>query len=346
MIDVLTLAGSKILSIPDMEPERLFGRPDLVHDRYKSLAKKWHPDNKDTGHNGVFQHINILHEKAKKLVEEGKWHVPGELSFKTKAGKEYVLRYFKSFDFDLGKAYLSDTRITYVFRKEFADLAENANKMIEGLKYPDKKTEEVMVRYMPSIKGYYETADEVIMMIDKPSDLIRMRDLLEFSKGKVDPKHVAWMLSRMFHHASYFEVTQFSHQDLSLDTLFVCPEHHTVCVLGGWWYATPFGRKPIALPSRTINNAPSELLAEKLAMRGTDSELIKLTARELLGNANGIHLVLDKEIPSQMTNWLRISGKRSAIDDYTQWREKVVLDSFGKRKFRIMPISAKDVYTP
>jgi hypothetical protein len=343
MIDVMTLAGSKILGID--EPEILFGSPNLVHERYKELAKKWHPDNKDTGHNGVFAHINILHTKAKQLIEDGKWHVPGELSFKTKAGKEYVLRYFKTFDFDLGKAYLSDTRITYVIKKEFADLAENANKMIGALKYQDKEEEKVISIYMPSIKGYYETSDEVILMIDKPADLIRMRDLLEYSKGKIDPRHVAWMISRMLHHASYFQWGGFSHNDLSMDTLFVCPEHHSVCVLGGWWYTTEFGKKPIALPTRTIDNAPSEFISKKLAVSGTDPELIRLTAREILGNGNGIHLVNDPEIPKSLTSWLRISGHGSALEDYTQWRDKIVLDAFGKRKFRVMPISAKDVYS-
>ena len=202
-----------------------------------------------------------------------------------------------------------------------------------------------MIRYLPVLKGYYETEDgRVILMIDKPSDLIRMRDLLDHYKGKVNPRHVAWMISRMFHHAAFFEWAHISHNDMSLDTLFVCPEHHTICVLGGWWYATEIGKKPIALPSRTIAHAPTELLKNKLAIKGTDSELSRLTARELLGNANGIHLVKDSEIPTPMTTWLRISGRGSAVDDFAQWREKVVIDSFGKRSFFKMELHAKDVY--
>ena len=60
MLDVMALTGSKILAIPEIEPERLFGKPDMVHDRYKALARKWHPDNPTTGDGDVFLHINLL----------------------------------------------------------------------------------------------------------------------------------------------------------------------------------------------------------------------------------------------------------------------------------------------
>jgi hypothetical protein len=341
MTDILTFTGSKILTIE--EPEILFGKPILIEERFKSLAKKWHPDS-PTGDTEIFQHINKLHVKAKELAAKGSWHIPGEFTFKS-GGSEYVLRYFKSYDFDLGKAYMSESRLTYVFAKEFTDLAENAKKMIESLKFQDKKTEEVMRLYLPNIVGYYETDNGAILMIDKPKDLVRMRDVLDFYKGKVDPRHVAWMVSRMIHHASYFQWMNISHGDLSIDSLYICPELHTVCVLGGWWYATPIGEKPKALPSRTISNLPSEFLKNKLSTFGTDPELVRLTAREMLGNANGIHLVSDTNIPKSMTNWLRVSGKGDASDDYAQWLEKIVISSFGKREFHIMPITSKDVYT-
>ena len=341
-MNVNTITAKQILAISENSPEELFGKSSLVYENYKILAKIWHPD-RVTGDKEVFSHINMLHDKAKKIVEDGKWHIPGEFSF-TSNGKEYVLRYFKTIDFELGTVFLSDTRITYVIEKSFADLAENAKNIISGLKYPDNKTEDVMSKYLPSIKGYYETSDSVIIMMDKPSDLIRMKDLVEYYKGSVDPRHVAWMISRMLNLASYLEWAKICHGDFSLDTLFISPEFHSVCIIGGWWYSSAIGTKPLALPSRTINNAPSEFMKDKLSVLGIDPELIKLTSRELLGNANGILLKNNNDIPKSLVNWLRISGKGSAVDDYTQWREKIVIDSFGKRAFRVMPISAKDVY--
>lgn len=344
MIDARMLSGPQILTIPDEEPERLFGKPDLVSDLYRELAKKWHPDHLG-GDGAIFTHINVLHLAAKEHIRAGTWHIPGELTF-VADGKTYALRYFKRFDFELGVAYLSQTKITYVVRKEFADLVEHACKVIKTFHFPDDATREVMIRYLPTISGCYETADSVVVMIDKPADLIRMRDLRDHCGGKMDPKHVAWMISRMLNHTSYFEWAKLTHNDLSLDTLFVCPEHHTVCILGGWWYSMPVGDRLKAMPQRTINHASSEVMKKKLAALQTDPELVRLSARELLGNANGVHLMIDKSIPSTMVNWLRISSQGSAVKDYAIWRDKILPDSFGPRKFVKMEIKADQVYQP
>jgi hypothetical protein len=341
MRDVTTLTGSQILGIPVSEPERLFGRPEMVEPGYKALARLWHPDK--GGDADIFAYINILHDQAKHLIGADTWHTPGQLTFKA-AGKTYHLHYFKSFDFEMGKAYMSQTRITYVIPKENADLVANAREIIKGIEYPDDETRRVMVRYLPKIVDEYETADSILLMIDKPADLIRMRDLLEYFGGKIDPRHVAWMISRMLHHASFLELVNIAHNDFSLDTLFVCPEHHTVCILGGWWYATKIGKKPIALPQRTINFGPSELITKKKAMLGTDPELARLTGRELLGDTSGIRLTLDPNIPPPIVEWLRISGRGSALQDYTHWREKILSGSYGPRKFVKMEVSEKDIY--
>lgn len=344
MTDVSTLSGEQILAIPAFEPERLFATPDLMPARYKELARRWHPD-LPRGNEEVFKHISILHDQAKHLIDTDNWQIPGEFSFVTDDGKRYTLKYFKMFEFELGKAYLSETRVTYVIRNEFADLVENAKRTISGLEFPDKETEDVMRRYLPVIKEMFKTNDSIILMIEKPADLIRMRDLLDHQGGQIDPKHVAWMVSRMLNHASYLEVTKLSHNDFSLDTLFVCPEHHTICVLGGWWYATKIGEKLSAMPQRTINNAPSDVIHSKEASVSIDAELVRLTGRELLGNANGIHLTTGT-IPAPMVNWLRLASRGSPVKDYREWREKTLMDSFGPRKFIKMNVATPQVYPP
>src|SRR6185437_3321103 len=125
-----TWTGSNILAIPLTEPERLFGTPDNIKSVYHALAMQWHPD-RPTGNGEVFKHLNDLHTKAVELADADLWHTPGEFVF-TAGGKNYILHYFKSFDFELGKAYLSETMVTYVVRQEFTDLAENARKVIDG----------------------------------------------------------------------------------------------------------------------------------------------------------------------------------------------------------------------
>lgn len=337
-MNTATLTADQILAIPLLEPERLFGSPADVQDRYRALAFRWHPD-MPTGDETVFARINELHTLAKKLVERGTWHVPGLYEF-TAAGKQYRVHYARSFDFELGKALLGKTLITYVIAKEFADLAENARKIIAGLSYPDHKTSEVMARYLPQVVEYHETATDVVLAIAKPTDLIRLRDLLDHLGGKIDGRHVAWIISRLLNHASYLEWAKLTHNDISLDSVFICPEHHTICLLGGWWYAAPLGANLVALPIRTLNHAPRDVIAKKRPDLRLDPELIRLTGRELLGDATGVRLASDPTIRRQIVDWLRMSGPGSALKDYTQWREHIL----GPRKFVSLNVSANDVY--
>ena len=348
MFDVLALSGSQILAMH--EPEMLFSKPTLIAERYHQLARRWHPDT--GGDHDVFAHINTMHEQAEKLIESGTWRGPGEFAF-TADGKTYALKYFKSFEFELGHAYLSRSYVAYLIGKDNIDFAEQARRIIEGLRTPnatirrdDTKSKafdtvmKTMDGYLPKLQHYYTTSDgAAVLMIDKPADLIRMRDLRDHCGGSLDGKHVAWMVSRMLHHASYFEYAGLTHNDFSMDTLFVCPEHHTVCVLGGWWYAIPAGEKLKGLPQRTFNVVPGDVVRTKLASLRTDVELTKLTGRELLGDANPLHLT-DKDIRPQILNWLRIAAGDSAQQDYNTWRERVL----GPRKFTKLLISATDVY--
>ena len=78
MTNVLSLSKAQLLAIPALEPEKLFGKPDQIHDRFKVLAQKWHPDHLN-GDNDVFRHILALRKHATELFETGTWHIPGEL---------------------------------------------------------------------------------------------------------------------------------------------------------------------------------------------------------------------------------------------------------------------------
>jgi len=339
-MNATTLPASHILAIPVLEPERLFGSPDAITGVYHALAKRWHPDLPD-GDATVFAHIGQLVERAKHLATIGMWHLPGVFEFAA-GGKQYRVRYLRAFAFELGQVLFGKTRLTYVIRQEFADQAANGRTIIEGLRYPDAKTGEVMRRYLPKVMEFQETATHVIVSIEKPIDLIRLRDLLTFSDGKLDPRHVAWMVSRMLNLASYLENQKLCHHDFSLDTLFVCPEHHSLSLLGGWWYAAAAGSslKGKLLPARTIANAPSGLITTKIATLRTDPELVRLTGRELLGDASGISLARNPDIRPEIANWLRMSGTGSAMEDFTVWFDKAL----GKRRFVVLPVKANDVY--
>jgi hypothetical protein len=86
------------------------------------------------------------------------------------------------------------------------------------------------------------------------------------------------------------------------------------------------------------------LTSKKTANPEIDSELIKATGRELLGDGIGSKLLSDPGIPNALLNWLRTAGSGDAFKEYDDWVKMVLKDSFGERRFVKLEIQPSDVY--
>jgi hypothetical protein len=187
-----------------------------------------------------------------------------------------------------------------------------------------------------------ETAHVVVMK--KTADVLSLRDVLTHFKGRIDERHVAWMMSALLNIACYWQYAGIAHNAVSLDTCFISPKHHTVLVLGGWWYSRPIGGKMIAAPSHTINYAPHDLLTKKVADIRTDLEMIKALGRQLLGDVTGMRLASDKSVPQPMARWLKQAASDNAVDEYRIWKKKILHDSFDDRRFVELAVTSNDIY--
>lgn len=117
-MDVTTLSKSQILAVS--EPEWLFETAEEMADRYKALAKLWHPD--ISHDSAVLAHINVLHDAAKAKIKAGEWHTPGLLQITGTDGKIRKIKYIKEFDCGLGRAFIGRGLVTYVISDDYADL--------------------------------------------------------------------------------------------------------------------------------------------------------------------------------------------------------------------------------
>jgi hypothetical protein len=354
------LDSGAILAIAESEPERLFSGPDAVEAEYKALAKRWHPDMKG-GDTTVFQHIGVLLRIALDKAKNGNWHVPGLLELTGTDGHIYRIRYVKKFDAGMAVGYMGQSIVAYVMPVDVSDLVDEAVKTIKGFRFPDDKFKKELSYRLPVIKKVFKTKDSAVMVIEKPADAIRLRDLLEYTDfdaamtcspkdakshlgGFIDPKHVAWMTSELLNLACWLEWAKLTHNDISPDTLFVCPGPHTVQLLGGWWHSAPVGeRMRRRQTARTIQYLPTEVARTKIASYKTDLELIRLLGRELLGDGTGMRLTADSRIPKYLVDWLRIAASGSAKADYRKWQD-VLTSSFGARRFTKMDITFSDIY--
>jgi hypothetical protein len=181
------------------------------------------------------------------------------------------------------------------------------------------------------------------MVTEKSENYFRLADVIEHLGGKVDPKHVAWIISTMLNLHCYLGLIGVVHHHLSPDTYFIHPTDHDGALLGGWWYAMNHGERLIALPARTLNLGPTIIAADKRAIFRTSAELIRATARELLGDPTGLRLA-SMGYPLALIDWARGAAGADPFEEYSHWSTHVLPRSFGARRFVEMKLSAADVY--
>lgn len=365
-MDAESLSAAEILAVPATEPERLFPN-DLgqIKALKKRLSMKWHPDrNKsDPAAGDVFQRLIELIDNAEDKIGKGIWSIPGQLMLEDTTGKKFKITYLKKHDFELGEFYISEKKVTYIVREEFKDLYDNALKTLKGLKYANAKMQDgIEKHYIPKIFKEMKTKNgDHVVIFERNPDSMLLRDCFNHCSGSIDAKNVAWIGSRLHNFAAYLQWAGLTHNGISLDTCFIIPKDrnavrtkanpislhdHSLTVMGGWWYATPSGRYLPGLPESAINYAPRDVLAKGRADMALDQTMLRVACRELLGDATGVRLRHDKKIPRPMVDWLTTPGSGNAIEDFQKWRDEILIDSFGPRKFVELKVDPDDVYKP
>lgn len=344
-MDYLNLTAEQILAIPEGEPERLYSA-NLISLKleFHNLAQKWHPDhNTNSKASEVLARIVALKELGIEKIEKGEWHKPGELNLKSLDGRQFNIRYFAKRDFELGDFLVCRSVVVYRLDKAYRDFYDNALQTIASFKYADAKMEKEVSKYLPAIREKFETEDHLVLVLKKQlENQVLLRDLLDHVKSPMDPKHVAWVITRLYNTAMYFNYAGLTHNAINLDTVFVDPIKHAVSLLGGWWYSTKVGLKLNAVPQSTLNVAPPDLLDKKTATTKLDLELIKSIARDLLGDSGG-SILRDKNVPKPLALWFTVPSIGKPIKDFERW-DTVLKDSFGARRFVELNIEAAEVY--
>ena len=346
--DFATLSAAALLAIPEDRPERLFkGGFDDVKKTYRLLAMKWHPDRShDPSARAVFQHIGRMVEKAEEKIALGDWPGRGSLQLTAVDGKAYEINYLRRHRFELGSMYVANAVVAFEVDRAHADLVGHAERAIKGFSYADDRMRGQITRHLPAFPfaGAFQTAAAYVIVMRKTPDLLLLRDVLDHFGGRLDPRHVAWVLSSLLNLCCYFQYAGITHNALSPDTCFMSPLDHGVAILGGWWYAARSGERMVAAPASTLEWAPHDLLATRQADIRTDLELVRAIGRELLGDITGTRLGRESSAKQAMINWLRLPASDNPIEEYRTWRSQVLHDSFGARRFAELPLTQSDIY--
>lgn len=339
-------SAAAILRIPPANPELLFsGEAAAVHQLYHRLAAQWHPDrNSNPRATEVFQRIVTLYTAAKEQIASGRWlAAAGETLLTARDGRQYRIRHFARRPFELGELLLGNTIAAFVVGADSADLYGNALKILRVRHFASDEMRAEIQPSLPEIQAAVEGPDRCALILERPADMVLLADLAGHLGGTVPAVHVAWILSSLYNLACWLEWAQLSHNAIGLDTVFVSPARHTVALLGGWWYATRIGERLRALPARTVDCIPSDIVRVKVAEPRCNLELIRLTGRELLGDPSGVRLIRDPSVPRPLGSWLSHPSSGSAIADYGLWRD-VIVSSFGARRFSRLDVTPEQIY--
>ncbi|MDW9478685.1 hypothetical protein GOB57_08205 [Sinorhizobium meliloti] len=339
--------AAEILSISEGEALSLFpGSKSSIKKRFRELAQAWHPDvNRHPKALQVFAHISRLHDVATGRSAPAKTTArrsPAK-SWKLAAGGEIAVRPKAIHRGPLGDVIVTSGTVAYETVTGFEDVAEAEARAVQSFKFGSDAMKKANENFLPRLKRRLDAVGLTVNVYHRPADTVLLTDLARHLGGRIPPTHVAWIVSSLENMACYLNWLGVTHGAIAPENVLVSPAMHSIVLVGGWGYSTPFGQRPKALPERTLSLVPRLAVRGKAADPKVDLTLIRATAQELLGTSGGGGLALMKDVPDALRMWLSLPPRENAIEDYQSW-EKCLVESFGPRKFVKLEVNPADVY--
>lgn len=338
------MTPTEILDIEN--PTVLFtGTSDEIHAKYRTLCKIWHPDINpgNTLAIDVFKHIGDLYKKAINMLNiNGGITLEENTIFlkRTDNNKTVKIKYILKTEFELGLMYISKTIITYIIDSNHEVLFDNAIKTlkyIQNINNPDLK-EQFKLSITEYLDSFKTIDNKLVLICKKEKDEIFLPQVLNYFNNKIDPKHVAWIMSRLYNMVCYLDHNKICNNGLLTNSFVINPKLHTCRVIGGWWYSVRINQKMIGCPIEVYNLLSDITKENKLGNIKTDLDSIRLIGRELLGDKYGSTLRISKIAPEPMLTSLMMPSTKSPIEEFKQW-DITLTNSFGKRKYINMEIT-------
>lgn len=309
-----------------------------IKKEYKYMMKIWHPDiNTDKKASVVFHKINILYQEALELMKNQKWEKISFLQLQAIDGKMIQINFLTCDSFELGKLYVCNEKVIYLFDKDKKIYYQNMIRKINRLVFFDRQMEKEIKRFLPEIiENCQLKSGEFYVAVKKAENVFYLFDIIQYYEGKIDDRHVAWIMSRLLNLACYFELTGIVHNGMSLKNCFISPQDHSLFLYGGFWYTSEKKEKMIGVSKEIFDVMPLSTKSTGYSTSMTDLEAIKLIGRTLLEKSENIPLPFQK--------WLDSGSKNSAIEEMKKW-DSTILKSYGERKFVKMDISKEVLYS-
>lgn len=296
------------------------------------------------------QRVVLLYEQALSYLDSG--YVSNNfreiVDFFSVTGEHIQFHNVKINDFELGKMYITEKSIGYLIESKYKKYYDNYLKKTATYSKPDKKIWDTVSYMLPNVVKNFECKNVpgYLIIISKSPAMYPLRDILQFYNGSMTPEHVASIVTRLMYFVCYLDLTEISHNGITLNNIFFSPgkmiEHKslTECsdderrvtgIYGGWFFSTWRNEKIMGMPQAVKSNCEAEVKYGYSSFK-VDVLSVKSLAKTLLGDN-----LLDLAEPfKKWLNQTNVYG--SAYDEFKNW-DKALLETFGSHKFVPMNIS-------
>lgn len=311
---------------------------------YLMLVKKYHPDVIGEQGNEVIKKLNQLYTLAEQMMANGEWVQDKVLNIETQSNKEYIIRFYQVSNFELGKCYVTDKNVVYILNEDKEKYYNNAVKMIKNIKFPDAKMEKNIGIYLPkNILNDKLKNGKYFIATPKTADVYPLKNLLNAFNGIIEPKHSAWIITRLSNIACYLKYSNIVHNGIALENCYASPEYHSIMLYGGWWYSTYFDEKLLGTTKEIYDIMPIKAKNNKKADFITDLESIKLIGSKVLGCKTTREIKESTYIPEPIKNFIIGGSSNNAYDELAKW-DIALEKAYGERRFIEMKIKKDDIY--
>lgn len=341
-MDPLTLTSADILGATRPELVFGFGDKETCESVFKSLRRKWHPDrNDDPKATEVFCRLQELFD-----------HIGNYLVY-VASGSQHNFKQRCVTRFLLGDIYHHEGGIAIV-------LDEDKVKFSKVLQDNLKRIHTCYSSANPDLK---KMIDDLVPVLHRVSDdgrtivlkfpaqckgAVNLSLLINSQGGKLEPRVVAWVISRMFNYAMIMQKAGLINNAFSPEHFWINLKDHSGFDPLSLFFATGFNEKLRVLTGEGQLCLPAESLAKKVSHPVIDIRLIKKAGIRALGDTSGSGMSLDKDIPEALRTWLRSTTptESKVLDVYKDWQERVLNDAFGKRSFYKWEVDPLSVMQP
>lgn len=316
---------------------------DSVNKDYKKFLKVIHPDlnGGDRKFVEATQKLTELHDKAIKLLGRGEWDEGNVVYFPLVNGKKLKVKYLKEMPFELGRSFVCQNYIIYFIDEKYSAYYRryHPETIVNAGRY-DNRLQEILKSIkmaMPLTTNTYSCKNGFLVIQHRNYGEIPLSLVLKYYNNHIPAEHVAWIMTRLLNIECYFMSVNYTYNAFDINNLYVLPENHLIILHGGFWYSTRFGDKLVGLSNFVYQNVTGDTKKNGISEVVDDFWCIKAIGRNLIGARSKLSKV---DCPKPLLDYLfnKSFESKNQYQIMTEW-EKIIHDSFGKRKFVEMKIN-------